>query len=225
MSKRRRPATVAKAPMATTETPATLGVLLAGGLASRMGGGDKALRAIGGRSLLARVVQRFAPQCAGLVLNANGESARFAVFGLPVVADDVPGFAGPLAGVLASLDWAASERPDAAWVASVAADTPFLPRDLVGRLHAERVASGAALACAASGGRRHPTIGLWPVSLRDDLRHALVVEDVRKIDGWTARYACAVAEWLTAPVDPFLNVNTPQDAAEAERLAALHPEL
>ena len=209
----------------TTEPPATLGALLAGGLARRMGGGDKGLRAVGGRSILARIAERLAPQCAGLVLNANGDPARFAALGLEVVADDVPGFAGPLAGVLAALDWAAARRPECPWIVSVAADTPFLPRDLVAGLHAGREAAGASLASAASGGRRHPVIGLWPVALRAELRRALVDEDIRKVERFTARYATAVVEWPSAPVDPFFNANTPEDMAETERLATLHPEL
>src|SRR4051812_22071692 len=153
--------------------PATLGVLLAGGLARRMGGGDKPLRTLAGRTILERAVERLAPQCDGLILSANGDPARFAAFGLPVVPDGVPGFAGPLAGILAALDWTAARRPGTAWAASAAADSPFLPRDFVARLHDERRHAGAALACAESGGQVHPTNGLWPVGLRGDLRHAL----------------------------------------------------
>ena len=208
----------------TTDSPPTLGVLLAGGLARRMGGGDKPLREVAGLTMLDRVVARLAPQCAGLVLNANGDPARFARFGLPVVADDVPGFAGPLAGILAALDWTAQHRPDIAFVVSAAADSPFLPRDLVARLHAVRSAERADLACAASGGRSQPVIGLWPVALRGALRHALVVEDIRKIDRWTARYRLSTTVWDETPVDPFFNANTAEDLAEAERLAALYPE-
>src|SRR5215212_7527257 len=156
-----------------TSTPPTLGVLLAGGLARRMGGGDKPLRVIAGRTILERAIERLAPQCDGLILNANGDPARFAPLGLPVVPDDVPGFAGPLAGILAALDWAAAHRPTITWVASVAADSPFLPRDFVARLHAARILADVPLACAESGARAYPTNGLWPVALRDDLRHAL----------------------------------------------------
>jgi molybdenum cofactor guanylyltransferase len=209
----------------TTEVPATIGVLLAGGLARRMGGGDKPLREVGGRPILSRAVERLAPQCTDLVLNANGDPARFGAWGLRVVPDDVPGFAGPLAGVLAALDWAAWHRPGVEWVVSAAADSPFLPRDLVARLHRGRTASGAALACAASDSQSHPVIALWPVALRDDLRHALVVEDIRKIDRWTARHPLATVSWDIAPVDPFFNANTPEDVAEADRLAAAHPDL
>jgi molybdopterin-guanine dinucleotide biosynthesis protein A len=199
-------------------TPPTLGLLLAGGLARRMGGGDKPMRTIGGRTILERVIERFGPQCDGLILNANGDPARFAHLGLPVVADDVPGFAGPLAGILAALDWAAANRPDLAWVASAAADSPFIPQDFVVRLHAAREAAGVPLAAAESGGQAHPVNALWPVALRGDLRHALVVEDMRKIDRWTARHGIALATWPSEPVDPFFNANTPEDIAEAERL-------
>lgn len=200
--------------------PPTLGVLLAGGLARRMGGGDKPMRAIGGRSILERVIARLAPQCDGLVLNANGDPARFAFAGLPVVPDTVPGFAGPLAGILAALDWAAANRPDIGWVASAAADSPFIPTDFVPRLHAARTAANVPLACAESGGQAHPVNGLWPVALREDLRHALVALDMRKIDRWTARHGVALAAWPGEPVDPFFNANTPDDLADAERLLA-----
>jgi molybdopterin-guanine dinucleotide biosynthesis protein A len=197
-----------------------LGVVLAGGRAQRMGGGDKALRMIGGRTILERVIGRLAPQCDGLILNANGDPTRFARLGLPVVADESPGFAGPLAGLLAALDWAAAHRPDIALVVSAPGDCPFLPRDLVARLHQARLKADAPLAIAASGGRRHPVIGLWSVALRDDLRRALVVEERRKVDDWIALYSYASAEWPDAPIDPFFNVNSPEDLAEAERLAA-----
>ena len=207
--------------MVTTDFPATQGVLLAGVLARRMGGGDKTMRTIGGRTILERVIARLTPQCSGLILNANGDPARFAAFGLPVVADDVPGFPGPLAGILAALDWTAANRPDIEWVLSAAGDCPFLPRDLVARLHEARTREDAQLAVAASGDQSHPVIGLWRVALRDELRHALVVEDLRKIDRWTARYPLATVTWPAAPLDPFFNANTVEDIAEAERLAAL----
>jgi molybdenum cofactor guanylyltransferase len=199
-----------------------LGVVLAGGLARRMGGGDKARLRIGGRTILERVLARLETQCAGLILNANGDPARFADTGLAVVADSVPGFAGPLAGILAGLDWAAKETPDIADVVSVPGDCPFLPQDLVARLSAARARQGTLLACARSGEWRHPVIGLWPVALRDDLRHALVSEGLRKIEAWTARHGVAVADWPAVPLDPFFNVNTPEEAADAERIAAQH---
>jgi molybdopterin-guanine dinucleotide biosynthesis protein A len=197
------------------------GVLLAGGLARRMGGGDKPMRTIAGKTILERVIARLAPQCDGLILNANGEPSRFAGFGLPVIADTVADFPGPLAGILAALDWMATHRPEVKWVLSAAADCPFLPRDLVARLDAARAAQDAELAVAASDGQTHPVIGLWSVRLRGELRHALVEEDIRKIDRWTARYPLATVTWPTTPLDPFFNANTTDDIAEADRLAAL----
>jgi molybdopterin-guanine dinucleotide biosynthesis protein A len=205
----------------TTDGARTVGALLAGGLARRMGGGDKPLRTIGGRTILDHVIARLAPQCDELILNANGDPARFAAYGLTVVADTVEGFAGPLAGILAALDWTATNRPGVEWVLSAATDCPFLPRDLVARLQGARRNENAHLAVAASDGQTHPVIGLWSVALRDELRHALVVEDIRKIDRWTARYPLATVTWSAQPVDPFFNANTVDDIAEAERLAVL----
>jgi molybdenum cofactor guanylyltransferase len=197
------------------------GVLLAGGLARRMGGGDKPMRQIGGRSILERVIARLTPQCGELILNANGDPARFAPFGLPVIPDTVADFPGPLAGVLAALDWAAAHRPGVSLVLSAAADCPFLPRDLVARLHQAMLNEDAQLAVAASGGQSHPVIGLWRVALRDELRQALVQDNIRRVDRWTARYKMATVAWPTAPLDPFFNANTMEDVAEAERLAEL----
>jgi molybdopterin-guanine dinucleotide biosynthesis protein A len=203
--------------------PPTLGLVLAGGLARRMGGGDKARIRIGGRTILQRVLACIRPQCSAVILNANGDPARFADAGLPVVADSVPDFAGPLAGILAGLDWAVANVPDTQWIASVPGDCPFLPKNLVARLHETRAAAGLPLACARSGEWRHPVVALWPVKLRDDLRHALVDEDLHKIEIWTARHGIAIADWPTEPIDPFFNVNTPEDAAKAEALAAQYP--
>jgi len=204
----------------TTELPATVGLVLAGGQARRMGGGDKALMRIGGKTILDRVLARIRPYCTGLVLNANGDPARFHLFGLPVVPDEIPDFAGPLAGVLAGLDWAARYVPDAPCVVSVPGDCPFLPADLVPRLHEARAREGTPLACARSGEWRHPVVGLWPVGLREDLRRALTREGLHKIETWTARHGVAIADWPTEPVDPFFNVNTPEDRSVAERIAA-----
>jgi molybdopterin-guanine dinucleotide biosynthesis protein A len=208
-----------------TDCPPTLGLVLAGGLARRMGGGDKALLKIGNDTILDRVVARFAPQCTGLLLNANGDPARFARFGLPVVADDIPDFAGPLAGILAGLDWLAANKPGMEWMASVPGDCPFVPRDLVPRLHEARIAQSLPLACAKSGDWRHPVAGLWPVALRGDLRRALTEEGLHKIEVWTGRHGVALAEWPDKPVDPFFNVNRPEDLANAETIAAQHPGL
>jgi molybdopterin-guanine dinucleotide biosynthesis protein A len=186
-----------------------------------MGGGDKPMRQIAGRTILDRVIARIQPQCDGLILNANGDPARFASFGLPVIADTVKDFPGPLAGILAALDWAATNRPGVEFILSAAADCPFLPRDLVERLHRTRAEQNAQLAVAASAGQSHPVIGLWNVALREELRHALVVEDMRKIDRWTARYQLATVTWPAEPLDPFFNANTMDDIAAAERLAEL----
>ena len=207
----------------TTEKP--LGLVLAGGQARRMGGGDKARIRVGGKTILERVLARLRPQCARIILNANGDPARFADTALPVVADSVPDFAGPLAGILAGMDWAAAHAPDIADIISVPGDCPFLPRDLVARLIAARAIAGTPLACARSGDWRHPVVGLWPLVLREDLRHALLDEGLHKIEAWTARRGVAIAEWPSMPFDPFFNVNTPADAAEAERIAKQQPGL
>ncbi len=195
------------------------GVLLAGGQARRMGGGDKCLRSLGGETLLARAVRRLQDQVGQMVLNANGDPARFAGYGLPVAADPVEGFAGPLAGVLAGLDWAVGQA-GVDWIVTVPTDAPAFPEDLVARLLAALEGGGAEIACAASGGRHHPVFGLWPVALRAALREALIGRDVRKVDVFTADYRLAVADWPAEPLDPFLNVNRPEELAEAERLLA-----
>jgi molybdopterin-guanine dinucleotide biosynthesis protein A len=203
----------------TTEPWPPLGLVLAGGLARRMGGGDKARIRIGGATILERVLARLKPQCSRIIINANDDPARFADTGLPVVQDNIPGFVGPLAGILAGLDWAAAHAPEVSDIISVPGDCPFLPVDLVTRLLGERQADGHPLACARSGEWRHPVVGLWPVGLRDDLRRALAEEGLRKIESWTARHGVAIADWPSAPVDPFFNVNSPEDVAEAERMA------
>lgn len=199
-------------------------IVLAGGLARRMGGGDKALLTLAGRPLLDHVLDRIRPQVGPVAINANGDPARFARWNLPVVADSVAGFAGPLAGVLAGMDWATGSgspgSSNARFLLSVPGDAPFLPRDLVTRLMAAAVQPDIELVVAASNGRRHPVIALWPLASRDSLRRALVEEGVRKVDRWVDRHRTAVVEWDTDPVDPFLNVNAPEDLAAAERLLA-----
>ena len=203
--------------------PKPFGLILAGGLSRRMGGGDKPLLEIGGKAILARVIARALPQCAGLALNANGDPARFAAYRLPVVPDSVVGFAGPLAGILAGLDWLAAQG-GAEMLLSLPADTPFIPVDLAARLESARQEAGAMLACAASGGHTHPVIGLWPVVLRAELRRALVDEDIRKIDRFTARYSTAVAQWPVTPYDPFFNANAPDDLEAARSIAEKYDE-
>jgi molybdopterin-guanine dinucleotide biosynthesis protein A len=196
---------------------APLGVILAGGQATRMGGGDKGLRVVAGQRLLDHVLDRLRPQVGHIALNANGAPARFDDFGLPVVPDSLPDWPGPLAGVLAGLDWAAGQGADA--IVTVAADTPFFPRDLVARLQAAAGPSGLALAATREGGKlwRHPTFGLWPVALRDDLRAALT-DGLRKVVLWTDTHGAGTAEFETVPFDPFFNINTPEDIASAEQL-------
>ena len=198
--------------------PAILGVLLAGGLSRRMGGDDKSLRAVAGRAMLDRVIDRIRPQLDMLLLNANGDPARFAEWSLPVAADTISGHAGPLAGVLTGMEWAAAHAPGCQWVVTVPTDAPFLPADLVARLRAATDEADADMACAASGGRPHPVCGLWPVRLAGDLRRAMTEEGLRKVDLWTARYRLVQVDWPADPVDPFFNANTPEDLAEAERL-------
>jgi molybdopterin-guanine dinucleotide biosynthesis protein A len=196
-------------------------VLLAGGLSRRMGGGDKCLRLLGGRPILERVIERVAPQADRLLINANGDPARFAQFGVPVAPDAVEGYVGPLAGVLTGMLWARANAPEVADIVTVPTDGPFVPRDLVARLVAARDRAAGELAQAASSGQVHPVVGLWPVRLADDLQRALVDQGVRKVDVWTARHRLVTVEFPSAPVDPFFNANRPEDLAEAERLLGL----
>ncbi|MDA8231751.1 MAG: molybdenum cofactor guanylyltransferase MobA [Magnetospirillum sp.] len=196
------------------------GLVLAGGRSRRMGGRDKALIDVGGRPLLERVIERARPQVAALVLNANGDPRRFAAHGLPLVADAIGGHAGPLAGILAGLEWLRDNRPGMTWMASFAADTPLLPADLVTRLEAAVRAEGADIACAESGGEIHPVFALWPVRLAGDLRRALVDEDVRGVGRWMHRHRVARAVWPAGENDPFFNVNTPDDVERLGRMLA-----
>ena len=190
-----------------------LGVILAGGQATRMGGGDKGLLTLGGSTILSHVIDRLGPQVAGLALNANGDAARFADLGLPVIPDSIEGFAGPLSGVLAGLDWAASQG--ATHIVTAAADTPFFPCDLVPQLMLAAEQAGTDIALAATPDGRHPTFGLWPVALRDDLRIALQ-DGLRKVVLWTDKHGCAMAQF---PDDAaFFNVNTPDDLAKARAM-------
>jgi molybdopterin-guanine dinucleotide biosynthesis protein A len=196
------------------EVAGVAALLLAGGQARRMGGGDKCLLELAGRPLLAHTIARIRPQVGTLALNANGDPDRFADFGLPVLADAVPGGAGPLAGILTGMEWLAREFPETTRLLTVPTDAPFLPADLVARL----ADAGGQIACAASGGRAHPPIALWDVGLAADLRHAMEAEDMRKIDRWTARHGVAEVAWLNQPFDPFFNVNRPDDLAAADRV-------
>ncbi|MEO3385893.1 molybdenum cofactor guanylyltransferase MobA [Mesorhizobium sp. CAU 1741] len=202
-------------------TSDVVGVILAGGRATRMGGVDKALLHIDGRTLLEHLLDRLRPQCGELVLNANGEPARFSGFGLPVIADSVDDFPGPLAGILAGMEWGTSRR--AAWMVTVAADTPFVPRDLVSRLAEAVDGRDARIALAASRDDSrtlhvHPTIGLWSTALAADLRGSLHA-GMRKVRVWAERHEVVTVEFEATPFDPFFNVNTPDDLVHAADLA------
>lgn len=194
-----------------------VGVILAGGQSTRMGGGDKSLLDLDGKPLLAHVIERLAPQVESLAINANGDATRFDAFELPVIADSIDGFAGPLAGVLAGLDWAASQGAD--YIATAAADTPFFPENLVETMRAElSVKTPLAMAMTPDPDRkfaRHPTFGLWPVDLREDLRAALE-NDIRKVIQWTEPHGCAKV--MFEEVNAFFNVNTPDDMVKAEKM-------
>jgi len=198
----------------------TLGLVLNGGVARRLGRVDKGLVLIAGRPMIARAIERLRPQCEALAISANGDPARFAGFGLPVLADDPQNFAGPLAGVLAGLEHCVRAAPAMTHIATLPADAPFAPHDFVAKLHAARRAAGTAIAVAASGGRRHHAAALWPVALAAELRRVLAQEGLRKVEAFAARFSVAAAEWPSEPVDPFFNVNSPEDLARAEALAA-----
>lgn len=190
-----------------------LGVILAGGQSRRMGGGDKGLLTLGKSTILDHVIDRIEPQVAGLCLNANGDAARFSTFGLPVISDNIEGFVGPLAGVLAGLDWAA--KKEATHIVTVAADTPFFPPDLVPNLLLGADTQSQPIALARTENGRHPTFGLWPVALREDLRKSLEA-GVRKVVQWTDSHGTAMVDFPTTRFDPFFNVNTPEDLALAQ---------
>jgi molybdopterin-guanine dinucleotide biosynthesis protein A len=196
-----------------------MAVVLAGGLARRMGGGDKCLKLLAGRPILAHVLERLDGQAERILLNANGDVTRFASWGMPVATDVITGFGGPLVGVLTALEWAAAHAPEITDVVSVPGDGPFLPRDLVRRLVDARTGADAVLAQAASKGRPNPVVGLWPVTLSAELRHAVVVEGIARVDAWTARYRLATVDFEATQLDPFFNANTQEDLTEAEQLA------
>jgi molybdopterin-guanine dinucleotide biosynthesis protein A len=196
-----------------------VGVLLAGGQARRMGGGDKCLQLLGGQTMLDRAIKRARPQVDTLILNANGDATRFAAYEVPVVADVIDGFAGPLAGILTALEWTAENVPDHETVASFPTDAPFFPADLVDTMLEARRLAGATMACAASRGRSHPVFGIWPVSLRHELRQALENGE-RKIDRWTEQFPIVTVDFAAVGVDPFFNTNTPEDLLQAEQLLA-----
>ncbi|WP_282609815.1 molybdenum cofactor guanylyltransferase MobA [Pelagibius sp. Alg239-R121] len=212
---------------ASQKKPASVaGIILAGGQSRRMGGGDKCLRPLGGKAILSQIIERAESQARPLVLNANGDPARFASYGLPIAADVIEGFAGPLAGILTGMDWVAAQAPEADWMASFASDAPFFPKDMVVRMLTATDEARASLACAESNGRSHPVFGLWSMSLREDLRKAVVEEGLRKVDLWTARHRLIpvqfdLIETGQGPLDPFFNTNRPDDLVQAEAFAEI----
>lgn len=194
----------------TIGTTGPVAVILAGGQSRRMGGGDKGLLRLGSDTVIGSVIECLGSQVSALAINANGDPARFSTYGLPVLPDSLPGFPGPLAGILAALDWALSRG--AVWVVTVPSDTPFVPRDLVALLIA---AQTAPVVIAATGDRIHPTCGLWSVGLRDDLA-ATLDRGERKVQDFTDRHGAAVVSFPPGPPDPFFNINTPADLAQAQ---------
>jgi len=194
------------------------GVVLAGGQSRRMGGGDKGLLELAGKPMLRHVIDRLAPQVSTTVINANGDPRRFAAFALPVVADTVEGFVGPLAGVLAGMRWSTANAPAARGIGTAPGDAPLLPRDLVERLMEAVAEREDSIAIAQSGGEVHPVIGLWPIALMRDLEEQLKA-GVRKVLDWTGRHGTvAVAfpcqRFCGLSIDPFYNANTPQELGE-----------
>lgn len=196
-------------------TNRVVGVILAGGLSSRMGGGDKTLHSLANKPLLQHVIDRLQPQVDHLIINSNGDASRFSGFHLPIVADTVGDYAGPLAGVLAGLEWTATHHPSHMWVVSVSGDTPFIPPTLVAQLLAATQQENTHIAVVRTQGYCHPVIGLWSVSLIADLRHALVEESLHKVERFTQRHPLSIVDFDHTPVDPFFNINTPDDLTNA----------
>jgi len=196
------------------------GVILAGGQATRMGGQDKGMMRLGGAPLIERVIARLSPQCATLAISANGDLTRFADFGYPVFSDGSIESQGPLAGVLAGLDWAARMGFEA--IVTVATDTPFFPTDLVTRLQTGSSPVGFGLAVTEAEGRRfwHPTFALWPVALRDELREALRHDQRRMRQFAESKGVVPVVFENSGAQDAFFNINTETDLARAEALLA-----
>ena len=198
------------------KTCKVVGVLLAGGLSRRMGGGDKCLQKLAGKKLLSYLIDTAYPQVDELILNASGDISRFNEFDLTVVSDSVEGRLGPLAGVLTGMEWSADNKPGCDWIVTFPTDAPFFPGDLVKRLLNAVESEGADIACASSFGQAHPVFALWPIALARDLRKALIEENMRKIDKWTAQYKTIQVEWSAEILDPFFNINYPEDLERAE---------
>lgn len=196
--------------------PDLTGVILAGGLSRRMGEQEKSLLELGGKPIISHVIDRLKSQTGKILINANGDPARFSSFNLPVQADTVEGFAGPLAGILAGMHWCKTNAPECKYVLSVASDTPFFPDTLAEKLLANIPKDQHAIALASSDSRRHPVFGLWSISLADDLRKFLVDEENRKVMLFVERYPNCIVDFEFETSDPFFNVNTPEDLAVAQ---------
>lgn len=201
-----------------TDIKKITGVLLAGGLARRMGGGDKCLQKLGGRFLLSYAIDAASEQVGKLILNANGDSSRFKKFNLPVVPDVIEGAQGPLAGVLTGMEWTAENISDCEWIVTFPTDAPFFPKNLVERMCREVRTHHADMACAHSNKRTHPVFALWPIRLAGDLRRAMLEKNIRKIDKWTAKHKIIHVDWSTDPYDPFFNINCPRDIERAKEI-------
>ena len=193
-------------------------MLLAGGTARRMGGGDKPLTLLAGRPILAHVIARIAPQVGALAINANGDPARFAAFGYPVIADRIQGNPGPLAGIHSGMDWAATHHPQATTIVTVPTDLPFLPIDLVARLQRAKIDTDADIAVARSDGQSHPVVALWPIEYAAELQRALTQEDMRKVTLFAGRHRIVHVDFPTDAIDPFFNINTPDQLRQAQAL-------
>ncbi len=194
------------------------GVILAGGLARRLGNIDKALVQIGNTSLLEYAIANLEPQCDQIIINANGNPDRFHNINNPIIADTIEGYAGPLAGVLCAMQWVKQNTPQTKWIATLPVDTPFAPKDFAARLLQNVIDQKTDLACASSGGRHHPVVGLWPVDLADQLHAAMVNEDMRKVDLWTARFKLSIVDFKIKQYDPFFNINRPADIETGEQI-------
>jgi molybdopterin-guanine dinucleotide biosynthesis protein A len=185
-----------------------------------MGGVDKAFIKLGAETLLERAIARAKPQVHELVISANGDLSRFSAFGSVVIPDRIGGFLGPLAGILAGMEWMRANRPSTRWLATFACDCPFLPADMVKILIARAEAKNVSVAIAASAGRHHPVFAVWAAAIAGTSESVLNQEGLRKMDDWIARFPNVRVEFPIEPVDPFFNINAPEDLARAEALMA-----
>lgn len=198
---------------------AITGVILAGGLSRRMGGGIKSLKRLGASSILEQVISRANPQVEQLLLNVNHEASMFLHLGLPLIKDSLPGYLGPLAGVLAAMEWLNQDehKHHGQWLASFPADSPFFPHDLVEKLYLAATEKGADIACASYQGRSNQLFALWSVDLEADLRHELN-SGQRKVRDFQSRYRCVHVSFDAPGPDPFFNINTPEELHTARQL-------